>query len=161
VTEMLRPSGVAAGFVADMFRTRDELLAENAALRQQLIVASRKIKKPEFRGQERGLLFDRVVKGAGIRVLKTAVRAPLMYATCERFLGSVRRECLDHVIILGQRHLQSVLREYVACFNTSRPHQGIQQTVPAPAPEETLGPAGNVVALPVLNGLHHDYRRAD
>ncbi len=56
LTEKLRPSGVAAGFVADMFRTRDELLAENAALRQQLVVASRKTKKPEFRAWERGLL---------------------------------------------------------------------------------------------------------
>ena len=56
VTETLRPSGVAAGFVADLFRTREELLAENAALRQQLIVASRKVNKPLFRGWERGLL---------------------------------------------------------------------------------------------------------
>jgi transposase InsO family protein len=56
--------------------------------------------------------FDRVAKGAGIRFLKTAVRTPLMNATCERFLDSVRRECLDHFIILGEHHLRSVLDEY-------------------------------------------------
>jgi putative transposase len=58
-----------------------------------------------------GAEFDRVAKGAGINVLKTAVRAPLMNSTCERLLGSVRRECLDHIIILSEPHLRSVLNE--------------------------------------------------
>ncbi len=61
------------------------------------------------RDNKYGAVFDRVAKGAGVRVLKTAVRAPLMNATCERFLGSVRRECLDHMIILSERHLLRVL----------------------------------------------------
>jgi hypothetical protein len=55
--------------------------------------------------------FDWVARGIGIRVLKTAVQAPLMNAVCERFLGGVRRECLDHVVILNERHLARVLRE--------------------------------------------------
>ncbi|MFC1643130.1 integrase core domain-containing protein, partial [Myxococcota bacterium] len=104
--------------------------------------------------------FDRAVKGAGIRVLKTAVRAPWMNATCERFLGSVRRECLDYVIILGEGHLRAVLAEYVAYFNASRPHQGLGQRVPSPSTANCSSTGGRIVALPVLGGLHHDYRRA-
>ena len=107
-----------------------------------------------------GADFDRVAKGARIRLLKTAVQAPLMNATCERFLGSVRRECLDHVIILGEDHLRSVLSEYVEYFNASRPHQGIAQRVPVPSPEKSSRMSGNVVASPVLGGLHHAYRWA-
>jgi transposase InsO family protein len=68
---------------------------------------------PEFIVRDRdakfGGEFHRVAKGAGINALKTAVRAPLMNASCERFLGSVRRECLDHIIILSEQHLLSVL----------------------------------------------------
>ena len=104
--------------------------------------------------------FDRVAKGAGIRVLKTAIRAPLMNATCEHFLGGVRRECLDHIIILGERHLLSVLGEYVPHFNSSRPHQGLGQKVPVPSKEDGSAVGGRIVALPVLGGLHHDYRKA-
>jgi transposase InsO family protein len=107
-----------------------------------------------------GAEFDRGAKGAGIRVLKTAVQAPLMNATCERFLGSVRRKCLDHVLILGEDHLRSVLGEYVEHINGARPHQGIEQRLPAPTGGPSYADRGKVVAIPVLGGLHHDYRRA-
>ncbi len=107
-----------------------------------------------------GAAFDRVARGAGIRVLKTAIEAPLMNSTCERFIGSARRECLDHVIVLSEAHLKAVLSEYVAYFNASRPHQGIEQRVPVSSGEAVSAEDGKVVALPVLGGLHHDYRRA-
>lgn len=104
--------------------------------------------------------FDRVAAGAGIRTLRTAIGAPLMNSVCERFLGSVRRECLDHVIILGQRHLLSILREYsVTYFNLARPHQGLDQKIPAATPARPAR-VSSVVATPVLGGLHHDYRVA-
>ena len=68
--------------------------------------------------------FDRVAKCVGMRVVKTPVRTPNMNAVCERFLGSVRRECLDHVLILNERPLESVLKEYPnSYFNEARPHQ--------------------------------------
>jgi Integrase core domain len=106
-----------------------------------------------------GADFDRAAKGVGTRVIKTAIQAPLMNAVCERFLGSARRECLDHIIILGERHLRSVLDEYVAYVNESRPHQGLGQKVPVPRIVDSSTADGRVVAFPVIGGLHHDYRR--
>jgi len=79
---------------------------------------------------------------------------------CERFLGSVRRECTDHLLILGERHLARVLREYASYFNRARPHQGLGQALPEPSSEDMVSRAGPIRAVPVLGGLHHTYRRA-
>jgi len=129
---------------------------------QQLRNAASFGHQPQFiirdRDEKYGAEFDRVVKAA-TRVLKTAPHAPLMNATCERFLGSVRRECLDHVIILGERHLLHVLREYAfRYFNEARPHQGIGQRIPVSSDRMQFGGGRDVIAIPVLGGLHHDYR---
>jgi putative transposase len=106
-----------------------------------------------------GTDFNRVAKGAGTRVLRTAVQAPLMNSVCEPFLGSVRRECLDHLIILSEPQLQQVPAEYaLSYFNTARPHQGIGQRLPLPGDRAQAQVASTVAATPVLNGLHHDYR---
>ena len=88
--------------------------------------------------------------------IHTAVRAPNMNAICERFLGSLCRECLDHILVLDDRHLHRVVAEYIRYFNAGRPHQGLRQRTPVPAERP---PEGKIVALPVLGGLHHDYRR--
>ena len=83
-------------------------------------------------------------------------------AACERFLGSVRRECLDHLLVLGEAQLRRILREYAAYFNTARPHQGLRQRVPD-APEGCAPGAmlpGSVRAVPILGGLHHAYEPA-
>ena len=83
-------------------------------------------------------------------------------AIVERFHRSVRRECLDHLLLLGEAHLRRALGEYVAYFNRDRPHQGCSQRVPAPSgpPRPARRGAGAVIAVPVLGGLHHSYRRA-
>ncbi len=108
-----------------------------------------------------GAVFARVAAGSRITVLRTPVRAPRANASCERFLGSVQRECLDHLLILGEGHLRRVLREYVAYFNAARPHQGIGQAIPdAPGPAPPSRSVAPIVAVPILGGLHHDYRRA-
>jgi transposase InsO family protein len=106
-----------------------------------------------------GPAFARVAEASGITVLRTAYRAPRMNAICERFLGSVRRECLDHLLILGETHLRRALRVYVAYFNGERPHQGLAQRLPAPRASvpANRAPSGRVEALPVLGGLHHTY----
>jgi putative transposase len=108
-----------------------------------------------------GVTFARVAKTSGIKILKTPYHAPRANAICERFLGSVRRKCLDHLLILHEKQLHRVLNAYVAYFNQARPHQGIQQQIPElPVPS---APPHNqrdkVIAVPVLGGLHHDYRR--
>jgi hypothetical protein len=106
-----------------------------------------------------GPVFDRVAKGVGTRVVRTAVQAPLMNSVCERFLGSVRRECLEHLVILSERHLQHVLAEYaLSYFNAARPHQGIGQRIPVPGEHVPVRLAGPLTARPVLGGLYHDYR---
>ena len=109
-----------------------------------------------------GQCFDRVAKDRGTKVLRTPVRAPKANAICERFIGSVRRECLDHMLILNERHLHRITSEYVAYFNHSRPHQGIGQRIPDPHEEDEnrVGECdGRIIGHPVLGGLHHDYRR--
>jgi putative transposase len=106
-----------------------------------------------------GPVFAHVAGAIGIEEVRTAYRLPKQNAICERFLGSVRRECLDHILILGEGHLRRVVREYVAYFNAARPHQGLQQRIPDPS-EEAIQQAGPVRATPVLGGLHHTYRRA-
>ncbi|MGN6757185.1 MAG: integrase core domain-containing protein, partial [Thermomicrobiales bacterium] len=80
-------------------------------------------------------------------ILRTPHRAPQANAVCERFLGSVRRECLDHVLVFGECHLRRVLREYVAYFNRARPHQSLGQATPEPTSGEELGRAGPIVAV--------------
>jgi transposase InsO family protein len=96
-----------------------------------------------------GPQFDRVAEGAGARLLRTAVQSPLMNAVCERFLGSVRRECLDHILILSQEHLGRVLGEYsLSYFNMARPHQGIGQRTPVPSERLRVSFAASVTAVP-------------
>jgi len=108
-----------------------------------------------------GAAFSRIATTSGIKELRTAYRAPQQNAVCERFLGSVRRECLDHVLVLGEAHLHRILREYVAYFDDDRPHQGLQQRIPTAGKGTTSMPAGTsiVQGVPVLGGLHHTYRR--
>jgi putative transposase len=92
-------------------------------------------------------------------VIRTAVRAPNMNAVSERFVGSVRRELLDHVLVLDEEHLGSVLRQYQLYFNESRPHQGIGQRVPT-KPVLDIDLSKPIEVTSVLGGLHVDYRRA-
>jgi hypothetical protein len=78
----------------------------------------------------------------------------------ERFIGSVCRECLDHLLILGERRLRRAVAAYGAYFNAPRPHQGIGRYVPGGPAETATSTAGKIISYPVLNGLHHEYRRA-
>ena len=109
-----------------------------------------------------GSRFARVAATSGIKILKTPYHAKLPDAICERFLLSVRRECLDHLFILQEKQLHRVLGAYVQYFNQVRPHQGIKQHIPEHSGEP--GPLdrqrGKILSLPVLGGLHHDDRRS-
>jgi putative transposase len=108
-----------------------------------------------------GPRFDAVMAGSGIAPLRTPIRAPRANAICERLVGSLRRECLDHILFVSEAHLRRVLHEYVQYFNHARPHQGIDQRVPESEENgiHATGTAATVTAFPVLGGLHHAYRR--
>jgi putative transposase len=111
------------------------------------------------RAEKFGATFDRVAEATGARVIKTAVRAPNMNPIGERFIGSLRREALDHVVLFGEEHLGKVAGQYAIHFNKVRPHQGIGQRIPdGPANDNDVG-GGKIIATSVLGGLHRDYRR--
>ena len=102
--------------------------------------------------------FEEVFRTEGIRVIKTPVRSPRANAYAERWVRTVRTECLDRTLILGRGHLQRVLREYVGHYNQQRPHRGIDLGVPAPASTIKIPPPSvNVVRHDVLGGLIHEY----
>ncbi len=93
-------------------------------------------------------------------MLRTPYRPSRANAYCQRFIGSLRRECLDHFIILNERHLYQIVKEYETYFNNARPHQGIEQRIPCqPGMTESPPVNGKLASRPVLNGLHHTYSR--
>jgi len=109
-----------------------------------------------------GPQFERAAMTAGIELVATPFRAPRANALCERFIGSVRRECLDHLPILHERRLARILHAYVAYFNVQRPHQGISQAIPerASGGQPVSHASGRVESIAVLGGLHHASRHA-
>ena len=109
--------------------------------------------------------FDAVFQAAGARILRTAVQAPRMNATCERLVSTLRREILDRVLIFGEAHLHTVLTDYQVHYNTARPHQGISQRVPADEPDAPRATMTDVDSerirrKSVLDGLINEYARA-
>jgi putative transposase len=104
--------------------------------------------------------FDGAFTGNGTRVIKTPVRSPRANSFAERFVGTLRRECLDHVLILGERHLRSVLAEYARHYNGHRPHQGLRQEPPQREPGHCGDITARIERRQVLGGLIGEYRRA-
>ncbi|WP_230860872.1 integrase core domain-containing protein [Actinoplanes aureus] len=107
--------------------------------------------------------FDAVFAAAGIQTVKIPPRAPKANAYAERWVRTVRTECLDWTLIWNRRHLQRVLTRYLEHYNTGRPHRGIGLQTPLPgtaAPVSTMPVAGSVERVDVLGGLIHEYRRA-
>ncbi len=101
--------------------------------------------------------FDTVFRSEGVEIVRTPFRAPNANAYAERWVRSAREECLDHLLIFGERHRQRVLRDYVSFFNLRRPHQGLGQQCPVPLPQAPG--AGGVQRVDVLGGIIHDYAR--
>jgi transposase InsO family protein len=104
--------------------------------------------------------FSAVAVSSGIKELKTPYRTPQANGVCERFMGSLRRECLDHIFIHEGRHLERVVKEYTTYFNQERPHQGIAQCVPnhyeLPKSRPT---SGRIISKEILGGLYHSHSR--
>jgi putative transposase len=103
--------------------------------------------------------FDEVFTANGTRVIKTPVRSPRANAFAERLIGTLRRECLDHLLILGERHLRKVLAEYARHYNGHRPHQSLQQGRPL-QPGGTVDITARIERKQVLSGLINEYRKA-
>ena len=102
--------------------------------------------------------FDAVFAAEGIEVLRTPVRAPRANAYAERWVGTVRRELLDRILIFGCRQLQAVLAEYADHYNGHRPHRALGQAPPlGPAEPPAVSPSGGVVRRDRLGGLIHEY----
>jgi transposase InsO family protein len=103
-----------------------------------------------------GEAFTRRIRAMGIRDRPTAPRSPWQNGYAERLIGSIRRECLDHVIVFGERHLRHVLRSYQQYYNGTRTHVALGKDSPLTRPVQAVG---RILALPVLGGLHHRYIR--
>lgn len=117
---------------------------------------------PRYLLHDRGSVFNsyfsRQMKNLGIEEIKTAYRSPWQNPYVERVQGSLRRECLDHMIILNERHLRRTLDKFIGYYNATRPHLSLNRN--SPIPRKVDPPAnGRIVATPILNGLHHTYRR--
>ncbi len=106
-----------------------------------------------------GVDFRQRVKHMGIEEVVTSPRSPWQNPYVERLIGSIRRECLNHVIVLNEAHVQRILASYFAYYHESRAHLSLERN--APIPRRVEHPSeGRVIAIPQVGGLHHRYRRA-
>jgi putative transposase len=102
--------------------------------------------------------FRQKIKGMGIREIIISRQSPWQNPYVERAIGSVRRECLDHMIVLDERHLRLILKRHIAYYHGVRPHLSLQQNAPVPSNVESA--RGRVIGISHLDGLHHHYQRA-
>ncbi len=130
---------------------------------QQIIEAFPYNEAPKYLIRDRdgiyGLNFQKRLQHMGIEEVVIAPRSPWQNPLVERVIGSIRRECLDHVIILSEAHLLKILSEYIDYYQTARPHQSLDHNAPLPRVVEPRE-QGQVVAEPIRRGLHHRYRNA-
>jgi putative transposase len=105
-----------------------------------------------------GVAFSRRAQSMGIHEVKTAPRSPWQNPYVERLIGTLRRECLDHVVVLNEAHLHRLLRAYLAYYHGARTHRSLAKDAPDPRPVERLD-QGRIVETPMVGGLHHRYTR--
>ena len=103
-----------------------------------------------------GEIFTRRLRSMGIRDRPTSARSPWQNGYAERLIGSIRRECVDHIVVLGERHLRHVLLSYMNYYNETRTHLSLNKDAPSWRAAETVG---RIICRPILGGLHHQYAR--
>ena len=141
------PSGpwlthVARNFAADL---------EDAGRRFRFLIRDRDTKFTSS--------FDEVLASIGVNVIRTPVRSPRANAFAERFVRTIRNECLDQLLVVSRRHLEAILVEYLRHYNEMRPHRGLQLTQPIPC-RATASDSGVITRRDVLGGIIHEYDRA-
>ena len=104
--------------------------------------------------------FHEVFAGNGVRIIKTPDRSPRANSFAERYVGTLRRECLNHLLIYGEQHLRRVLAEYAQHYNEHRPHQSREQRPPVHKPGQSVDVTARIVRRQVVHGLISEYRRA-
>ena len=132
-----------------------------AWIRRQVVEATAWGRRPRHLVRDRDAVYGgdlgSRLAGLGVEQRLTPVRAPRANAVAERLVGTLRRECRDHLLVVNERPLRAVLAAFAACYNGARPHRTLRLETPVPAVRPTSGP---IRARPVLGGLHHAYERA-
>ena len=105
-------------------------------------------------------MFDQVLAGNGMRIIRAPVRSPRANSFAERYMGTLRRECLDHLLIHSEQHLRQILAEYAKHYNDHRPHQSREQRPPLHKPGETIDATARIERRQAVQGLISEYRRA-
>jgi transposase InsO family protein len=105
-----------------------------------------------------GLEFSEMAKWMGIQEVLTAPQSPWQHAYLERLIGSIRRECLDHVIVFHEAGLRRILKSYFEYYERCRTHLSLEKDTPVTRPVEPLS-LGHVIQIPQVGGLHHHYTR--
>lgn len=153
-----------AGITANPDRAWTAQQARNLAM-----VLGERLEAMRFLIRDRGgqftAAFDAVFEDCGLRILRSPPQAPKANAICERLVGTLRREVLDHLLILNEAHLRAVLAEFAAHYNIARPHQGIAQRAPNDDPDHSLAwvidlESARIRRKPVLGGLTSEYQIA-
>jgi transposase InsO family protein len=156
-TRTVRIAGVTAKPAADWVTQQARNFCMEVAEQANAVKFLIRDRDTKFAGS-----FDAVFAAEGIRIIKTPVRAPRANAIAERFVGTIRRECLDRMLILGRRHLKAVLGEYAEHYKSHRPHRSLSQRAPFSS-DTTSAPIcgadrGHLQRTDVLGGLIHEYR---
>jgi transposase InsO family protein len=127
---------------------------------QQIVEAFPYADPPPFLLRDRhsifGVHFQRRVRSLGIEEIPIAPRSPWQNPYVERLIGTIRRECLDHVVVLNERHLMKILRDYFSYYHGWRTHQALDMDAPDGRAAQVVG---EVVGIPEVGGLHHHYER--
>src|SRR5262245_28063520 len=127
---------------------------------QQIVEAFPWDEAPKYLVRDRDAVFGQIVKrrlrGLGIRDRPIAPKSPWQNGHMERLIGSIRRECLDHTIVLGEAHLRRIMTAYEAYYNTARTHLSLRKDAPI---RRLVERSGQIAAQPMVGGLHHRYVR--
>jgi putative transposase len=127
-------------------------------VRQQLMIFEQNLTNAVYMIHDQAAQFGINYLAYGMKSIKISVNAPNMNALAERFVGSIRREALDHYLLINEKQIEKILREYIEYYNTKRPHQGLDQRIPLGYKPQVRG---RIYKVPILSGLcYHYIRRA-